>query len=528
MTVETPRAATGRRSSLRGRRSVAAVAVALAVSTGAGAADAAATYSGPAQAAGDDSVFAEDAAGPGIGQLPAIVLDAHRAGGLEARENSRSGIHHAITSGVVDVVDIDARQLADGTLGVMHDPTVDRVTTSTGPTSSYTSREWEALTLDIGSWLVRQPRPEPPPTLSAVLERFGERTVFTVEVKEGLVDEVARLLRALDLTNSVFVNTNKPDVARLIHDLGLRSHLWRTAAQMRTDEPRTFVDYVDLLDVDVRARKADFRRAVASGVPRVWAHTITTRTERRRALRWGANGVVTDDPRYVAGLTDRFPPTLTVVDLRRAPEPVQVSDLTAARVRASSESGPPLRRADVRLVSRQVVGRTVKRSSGGTSTLRVSATGAERGRTRVEFRVPAGSAGERRWPAGETSMVLRVKGEDLQLVPSVRVGVRRLRVSVRLLDSAATAYTGRRPEHGADASVADLRAAGLRLQVVRRGKVVHRDRATGADTGELGDGTGVVRFEPWTPPRAGGYTVRVAQRGPAYRHVVVESRVRMG
>ncbi len=533
MTVLTPRPARGRLAPPRaGRTGAALVATVVALGAsayggGAEAADGGAEATGGAPA--DGSLFAEAAAVPTIDQLPAIVLNAHRAGGLEARENSVSGIRHALASGVVDVIDLDVRRLADGALGVMHDPTVDRVTTSSGPTASYTREQWQTLTLDIGSWLVPRPRPEAPPTLSQVLDQFGHRSVFSVEVKEGLVDEVAQLLHARSLTDSVFVNTNDPDVARLIHQMGLRSHLWRTASQMRTDDPRSFAGFVDLLDIDVRAGRADFRRSVASGVPLVWAHTVTTRAERNRALRLGATGVVSDDPRYVAGVTDTFPVSPTVVDLRRAPEPVQVSDRTSARLSAASQSGTALRAAVASVTSPQLTGRTVERNRDGVSTLRLSAARAERGRTDVTFRVAAGRKGERRWPTGQTSVPLHVTGEDLQLVPSVKVGRRGLRVRVRLLDSAAAAYAGPRAEHRSRVrTVADLRRAEVTLRVVRRGAVVDRQRVAGVDTGRAGDGDGTLRFRPWDAPRHGWCTVRLVQRGSAYRRVVVERRVRLG
>jgi glycerophosphoryl diester phosphodiesterase len=519
VTVPSPRPATGRTWFLNARRSSVALVAVLAALL-APADDGAARVDG-------SSLFADAGAAPTIDQLPPLVLDAHRAGGLEARENSMSGVRHALASGVVDVVDLDVRRLADGTLGVMHDRTVDRVTTATGPAASFTREQWQALTLDIGSWLVTQPRPEPPPTLDGVLQQFGDQSVFTVEVKEGLVDEVARLLKERGLTDSVFVTSNKPDVARLAHDLGLRSHLWRTRPQLHRDDPRAFVGFVDLLDIDVRAERADFRKAVASGVPLVWAHTVTTRAERDRALRLGANGIITDAPRYVAGLTDVYPASTTVLEVRRPPRRVQVSDRTTATVAVSSESSTALF-APVTVTSPQLSGRMVEQGTRAVTRLTLTAAGAVTGRTSATFAVAAGSAGERRWPGARTRTPVQVTGEDLQLRPHLRVSGRRLQVRVRLLDSAASGYDGPRAEHGPRRTPAALHRDGLRLRVLHHGKVVHRRALTGADTGTVGDGTGRVAFPPWRAERPGRYTVRVVQRGPVHRRVVVEQPVRLG
>ena len=486
---------------------------------------------GPTRAA-DDRSFAEAAADPGtaptVDGLPALVLDAHRAGGLEARENSLSGIAHALDSGVVDVVDLDVRRLEDGALGVMHDATVDRVTTSSGATSTYTREQWASLTLDIGSWLSPPPPPEAPTTLGEVLERFGDTAVFTIEVKEGLLDEVAQLLRARHLRDSVLVNTNEPDVARSIHELGLRAHLWRSRTQMRTDTPKDWAAWLDVVDIDVRGRRADIEEFVDSGIRRVWVHTVTTREERDRAVRSGADGIVTDDPRYLSGLTDAYPASPTVIALVERPGSLQVSDRTAARVVVSSQSGPVLPEASLTVTTRAVTGWTVGRPRPGVHSLRLSAVDAEKGAARVRVAVEAGSAEERRWPSASKLVPLRVTGEDLQVVPAIAVTGRRVEVAARLLDSAARHYGGARGEYGTGArSVAGLRAATVRLRVLRDGEVVHRQRLPGADTGGTGDGAGTVRFDPWEASERGRYTVRLVQRGPVYRHVVVERAVRL-
>ncbi len=122
-----------------------------------------------------------------------------------------------------------------------------------------------------------------------------------LEVKDprGL-DRVAGLIRSRGLTRSVFVNTNDPEVARRVHGLGLTAQLWRSARQMRTDRPERWRSYVDLLDVDIKARDADLRRAVDSGIPRVWAHTVVTPAQRDRALALGCNGIITDAPGRLA------------------------------------------------------------------------------------------------------------------------------------------------------------------------------------------------------------------------------------
>lgn len=230
-----------------------------------------------------------------IDTLPApslgVVWTAHRGGALEAPENSMAALSKAYASGTAQVLDVDVRMLRDGTLVAMHDETLDRTTYSGGPVKELDARDWAEVRL-------RGTRPaERPPTLAEVLERFGGRRVLMLEAKDpASLEPLARELHARGLADSVLVNSNRPRVAREAHRLGLRAQLWRSARQLRTDDPGEWRGVVEVLDVDVRARDEDLRRAVRSGVPRVWAHTVNTAADRDRALRLGCDGIITDAP----------------------------------------------------------------------------------------------------------------------------------------------------------------------------------------------------------------------------------------
>jgi glycerophosphoryl diester phosphodiesterase len=130
-----------------------------------------------------------------------------------------------------------------------------------------------------------------------VLDAFGGRSVLTMEAKDpASVRAIAKELKRRGLTRSVFVNSNHPSVARKVHRLGLMAQLWRSARQMRHDDPRRWRRFVDVYDVDYRARAADLRRFARSGVPHVWAHTVNTVRDRDRTRRLGCNGFITDAP----------------------------------------------------------------------------------------------------------------------------------------------------------------------------------------------------------------------------------------
>ncbi|MGV9879986.1 glycerophosphodiester phosphodiesterase [Streptomyces sp. NPDC003006] len=236
--------------------------------------------------------------------LPRVVYTAHRGGALEVPENSMAGLLAAYERGTAQVIDFDTRILRDGTLVVMHDRTLDRTTYAAGPVRLLDRHEWHRVLLRPDTSVPGRWRPERPPTVEEVLDRFGGRIMLILEAKDpSSVTKLAEMIRVRRLTRSVFVNSNRPDIARRAHELGMLTQLWRSKAQMRTDRPERWAAYVDVLDVDYKARDSDLLRAVNSGVPRVWAHTVTTPRQRDRVLRLGCNGVITDAP----GLLSRTP-----------------------------------------------------------------------------------------------------------------------------------------------------------------------------------------------------------------------------
>ncbi|NGO80256.1 glycerophosphodiester phosphodiesterase [Streptomyces sp. YC504] len=239
-----------------------------------------------------------------VDALPPVVYTAHRGGSLEVPENSMSGLVAAYERGTAQVLDVDSRMLRDGTLVAMHDATLNRTTDHTGPVRALTMKQWRQVRIRPDSALRATWQPERPPTIAEVLDRFGGKVVLMLEAKDAdSLKSLARMVHARGLTRSVFVNSNKPAVAERAHRLGLVSQLWRSAKQMRNDRFTRFKPYVDVLDVDYRARDEDLQRAVRSGIPRVWAHTVNTPHQRDRVLRLGCDGVITDAP----GLLSRTP-----------------------------------------------------------------------------------------------------------------------------------------------------------------------------------------------------------------------------
>src|SRR5215208_4237927 len=100
---------------------------------------------------------------PGSG--PFII--AHRGGSLEAPENTLASFKHAVDVGA-KFVELDVQMSSDGVLVIIHDETLDRTTTGSGPVANLTFDELQ--TFDAGVKKGEQYTGEKIPTLREVLD----------------------------------------------------------------------------------------------------------------------------------------------------------------------------------------------------------------------------------------------------------------------------------------------------------------------------------------------------------------------
>src|SRR5205807_1802129 len=107
--------------------------------------------------------------------------------------------------------------LADGTIGIIHDATVDRTTTNTGNTAEHTAGSLAQLTVDPasvlgGNWANMQGAV---PNLTHVLDEFGGRVGLALEVMDAKAAAIVVPMivsRGLEKTACIF-SRNLPDLA---------------------------------------------------------------------------------------------------------------------------------------------------------------------------------------------------------------------------------------------------------------------------------------------------------------------------
>jgi len=136
---------------------------------------------------------------------------AHRGASGYAPENTMAAFERAVAMGATEV-ETDVCLTADGKVLLLHDDTLDRTTNGTGLPEEHTLADLKQL--DAGSW--HDPRlswdrdyaGERLITLDELLDRFGPRLTYHIELKKpqaGLVAKVAEAIGRRRLVENVFV-----------------------------------------------------------------------------------------------------------------------------------------------------------------------------------------------------------------------------------------------------------------------------------------------------------------------------------
>ena len=142
-----------------------------------------------------------------------VKIIGHRGGRLVWPENGLTGFRAVSTLGV-DGVEFDVHPSSDGALFVIHDPTLDRTTTATGPVSARRGAELRVIALRDG-------RGDTIPTLDAVLDVLGPPGFdLHVEIKldaegrryPGIEARVLTALTRRGLAERCVVTSFSPDV----------------------------------------------------------------------------------------------------------------------------------------------------------------------------------------------------------------------------------------------------------------------------------------------------------------------------
>ena len=225
-----------------------------------------------------------------LADLPEPLVFAHRGGYAHGAENTME-LFRAVVAQGARVLEIDVHLLSDGTLGVMHDDTVDRTTTSTAATASRNATSVRQLVIDHGSQQLH------PPLLEDVLREFGNRITLVIEAKNaGSGAAISRALTAAGVhADAAMVSSGdlaelRPANAAGFHTMAIGDSF--TASALRAEG-------ADWAAVTLNASRTAISGLLAGGI-RVAVRSVDSRESRDRVLDLGVDAVIADDPLLMA------------------------------------------------------------------------------------------------------------------------------------------------------------------------------------------------------------------------------------
>lgn len=223
---------------------------------------------------------------------------AHRGGAGFAPEETMEAFRTAVACGV-DAVECDVQPLADGSLGLMHDATVDRTTDGAGNVADYTAPAWRAL--NAAADFPWNGKTVPPALLTELLDEFAHKQLMMIEPKD--VTNAGQIMDEFDkrrLGQGVILATSSRAVLQAVKARGYVAYFYWGAAVGTPDSVATIVaDGADFLGLDgVTRPDAEVTTLVATGKP-VVPYTINRRVRRDALDALGAVGYLSDQPVYL-------------------------------------------------------------------------------------------------------------------------------------------------------------------------------------------------------------------------------------
>jgi len=257
-------------------------------------------------------------ASPGAAQSPpATMLAAHRGGSLLWPENSLLAFRNALALGA-DFIEFDVHLSRDGEVVVIHDATLDRTSTGSGPVRDRTLAELRALHLKDRTGAVTA---ETVPTLdevTAVAAQARRRMLLEIKVDAakarypGIEEKVMVVLDRHGMAASTVVMSFeaptwrrvrelRPDIAtcalysaRMIRRSGLTAELDALQA--------AGVPYIGVEHTAVDAAAVAEARRAGIGLG---AWTVNDPAEMQRVIGTGATILITDQPDVAKTLLKR-------------------------------------------------------------------------------------------------------------------------------------------------------------------------------------------------------------------------------
>jgi glycerophosphoryl diester phosphodiesterase len=245
------------------------------------------------------------------------LVAAHRGGAALWPENSLLAFRNALALGV-DFLETDVHLSADGEPVILHDPTLDRTTTSTGPVADRRLADLSSVRLRAADGTLTD---EPLPTLAQLLDLLApSRARLLLEIKvdssrrpyAGIEDKVLTLIRSRGLAARVLIMAFQPDTLRRVRalDATIPTVLLINKARMEREGIAAVVQEArgiraSHLGIDHRTIDPATVAAARPAGLALGSWTVNTESDMGRMIDLGVDILITDRPDLAKRLTRR-------------------------------------------------------------------------------------------------------------------------------------------------------------------------------------------------------------------------------
>ncbi len=234
----------------------------------------------------------------GIHDLPTPWIIAHRGGWNVAPEHTLEAYRMCVASGV-RFIEPDVQVLSDGTVVVMHDPTLTRTTTGSGNVADQTGLTWGSLVNDDGARLKGWSTRLGCPTFDEVLREFGNRVVIVPEAKSaGAGAAIVRKLQEFNIRKDMVIIQGS--VTELAAGVAAGYPCMRMSSTAYAETIAAGIGFTGFGWNET----AKIEAASAAGL-KVIVWTTQRNVELESAVAAGAIAVFSDDPVYQSNLHRR-------------------------------------------------------------------------------------------------------------------------------------------------------------------------------------------------------------------------------
>ena len=233
--------------------------------------------------------------------IPKVI--GHRGAKAYAPENTLSSFHTAADLGI-EWVEMDVKLTKDDVAIIFHDEELERCTNGSGlvrETDFKTIRE-----LDAGSWFGESFIGEKIPTLEEALNLVLERGMgVNLEIKPCPGREVDTAEAMLDIATRIWPEDLPPPLVPSFSHVSLETALdmlpeWHRGLLMEDHLPnwQELMEHLQCATINIDGRKAtrdEIEEYMELQKP-ILAYTINDQMKARELIRWGVDGVFSDNP----------------------------------------------------------------------------------------------------------------------------------------------------------------------------------------------------------------------------------------